>query len=95
MPRAGETKKPPPHVIEKTIKRHLEGGEPVAKLAKDLKVTRQTIYSWVGAVPQGSCGEGCASGQIEGGTGEGIQMELVAKLNATEGVAPLADVLHR
>jgi transposase len=48
MPRAGETKHKP-SVIEKAVKRHLEGNESVAKLAKELKVSRQTFYSWAEA----------------------------------------------
>jgi transposase-like protein len=34
-------------VIDKAVKRHLEGGETIASLAKELKVSRQTVYSWV------------------------------------------------
>jgi len=46
MPRKGETDTPQKE-IDKAIKRHLEENTPVAQLAKELKVTRQTIYSWV------------------------------------------------
>jgi transposase-like protein len=48
MPRAGQTKHKPA-VIEKAVKRHLEGDELVADLAKELKVSRQTFYSWIEA----------------------------------------------
>jgi transposase-like protein len=48
MPRAGETKHKP-SVIEKAVKRHLEGNELVADLAKELKISRQTFYSWIEA----------------------------------------------
>jgi transposase-like protein len=51
VPRAGEFKHPKA-IRDKAIKRHLEGGESVEKLAKYYKVTRQTLYSWLDAYKQ-------------------------------------------
>jgi transposase-like protein len=49
MPRAGTYANHKPRDVEKAVRRHLEGNEPIADLAKELKVSRQTLYSWVDA----------------------------------------------
>ena len=46
MPRRGETKIDPKR-IEKAVKAHLEDDKPVADIAAALKVTRQSVYTWV------------------------------------------------
>ena len=46
MPRRGETKIDPKR-IEKAVKAHLEQDKPVADIAKELGVTRQSVYTWV------------------------------------------------
>jgi transposase-like protein len=46
MPVKNETKRPK-KVIEKAIKRHLEGGEAAVDLAKAYKVSRATFYNWL------------------------------------------------
>jgi transposase-like protein len=48
MPIKGDTKTPA-RKIEEAVKRHLDGGESVAALAKKYKVTRQTVYLWIEA----------------------------------------------
>ena len=48
MPRRGEYK---PGLdskkVEKAVKAHLEANKPVADIAAELKVTRQSVYTWV------------------------------------------------
>ena len=51
MPRKNEFKAAP-KAIARAIKRHLEGGEPASAIAKELRVSRATVYLWIGKYKQ-------------------------------------------
>jgi transposase-like protein len=46
MPRKNQPKRPQSE-IDKLVKRHIEGGESVAALAKEAKVSKPGFYLWV------------------------------------------------
>jgi transposase-like protein len=48
MPRQNETKIPQ-KLVEKAVKRRLEGNESVVALAKEYKVSIPTVYNWITA----------------------------------------------
>ena len=80
MPRKNETKRPQA-LIDKAVKRHMQG-EAVVSLAKELKVTKATLYNHVAAYKRGLLEQASLTGAAAHDPEIASKQTLIAEIQA-------------
>jgi transposase len=73
-----------PKIIAQAVKRHVEGGENAEALAKELEVSRATIYGWVAKYKKGVLDRSRRAGMSPIDADRADKAELIAHIEALE-----------
>ena len=76
--------KTPQKTIDRAIKRHVEGGESADDLAKELQVSRASIYGWVAKYKQNILERSRRAGMTPLDADRADKAELIAHIEALE-----------
>jgi transposase-like protein len=83
LPRKDETKVPE-KLVNKAVKRHLEGGESAIALAREYRVSRATLYNWVAAYRRQLLARAAKQGMSAHDAEASDKRTLVAKIRQLE-----------
>jgi transposase len=73
-----------PKIIAQAVKRHVEGGENAEALAKELEVSRASIYGWVAKFKQNVLDRSRRAGMTPVDADRADKAELIAHIEALE-----------
>jgi transposase len=76
--------KTPQKIIDRAVKRHVEGGENAEDLAKEFRVSRASIYGWVAKFKQNVLDRSRRDGMTPLDAERADKADLIAQIEALE-----------